>query len=140
GAVCGTRARGAKHGLCLVWRKKGGDQRRRRDVEWRDSDLDAHDPAAGGHFPDAGIRLMRISEGSPVRLGASWDGRGTNFALFSAHAERVELCFFDNHGRREIERLPLPERTEDVWHGYLHDIAPGQLYGYRVHGPYDPEH
>jgi isoamylase len=82
---------------------------------------------------------MRLSEGSPVRLGASWDGRGTNFALFSAHAEKVELCLFDAHGRREIERVTLPERTEDVWHGYLHDVSPGQLYGYRVYGPYEPE-
>ncbi len=83
---------------------------------------------------------MRLSEGSPVRLGASWDGRGTNFAIFSAHAEKVELCLFDSHGRREIERVMLPERTEDVWHGYLHDVSPGQLYGYRVYGPYAPDH
>ena len=82
---------------------------------------------------------MRLSAGSPVRLGASWDGRGTNFALFSAHAEKVELCLFDAQGRREIERVTLPERTEDVWHGYLHDASPGQLYGYRVYGPYEPE-
>jgi len=82
---------------------------------------------------------MRLSEGSPVRLGASWDGRGTNFAIFSANAEKVELCLFDGHGRREIERVTLPERTEDVWHGYLHDVSPGQRYGYRIYGPYDPE-
>ncbi len=83
--------------------------------------------------------MMRITAGSHCRLGATWDGRGTNFALFSAHAEKVELCLFDNQGRREIERIALPERTEDIWHGYLHDIVPGQRYGYRVHGPYDPE-
>jgi isoamylase len=82
---------------------------------------------------------MRLSEGSPVRLGATWDGRGTNFALFSAHGEKVELCLFDAQGRREIDRVALPERTEDVWHGYLADVTPGQLYGYRVHGPYDPD-
>jgi len=82
---------------------------------------------------------MRLSAGSSARLGATWDGRGTNFALFSAHAEKVELCLFDNQGRRELERIELPERTEDVWHGYLNDVAPGQLYGYRVHGPYEPE-
>ena len=82
---------------------------------------------------------MRISAGAPHPLGATWDGRGTNFALFSAHAQKVELCLFDSHGRREIERIALPERTEDVWHGYLNDVAPGQLYGYRVHGPYQPE-
>src|SRR5579862_9745893 len=83
---------------------------------------------------------MRLSAGSPSRLGASWDGRGTNFALFSANAQKVELCLFDGQGRREIERVELPERTEDVWHGYLNDVSPGQLYGYRVHGPYAPEH
>jgi isoamylase len=80
-----------------------------------------------------------ISAGSPHPLGATWDGRGTNFALFSANAEKVELCLFDRQGRRETRRLPLPERTEDVWHGYLGDVTPGQLYGYRVHGPYAPE-
>jgi glycogen operon protein len=60
--------------------------------------------------------------------------------LFSANARKVELCLFDGHGRRELERIELPERTEDVWHGYLNDVTPGQLYGYRVHGPYEPEH
>src|SRR5438094_10379800 len=83
---------------------------------------------------------MRLSAGTSARLGASWDGRGTNFALFSANAQRVELCLFDPQGRRELERIELPERTEDVWHGYLNDVSPGQLYGYRVHGPYEPEH
>jgi glycogen operon protein len=83
---------------------------------------------------------MRLAEGSPHRLGATWDGRGVNFALFSAHAERVELCLFDRYGKRELERIALPERTADVWHGYLKDVLPGQLYGYRVHGPYAPEH
>lgn len=82
---------------------------------------------------------MRVTAGSSVRLGATWDGRGTNFAIFSAHAERVEVCFFDSQGRRETERVVLPERTEDIWHGYFPDVAPGQLYGYRVYGPYDPE-
>src|SRR5215470_7174087 len=62
---------------------------------------------------------VRLSAGAPHPLGATWDGRGTNFALFSAHAEKVELCLFDGHGHREVERVPLPERTEDVWHGYL---------------------
>ena len=82
---------------------------------------------------------MRLSAGAPHPLGATWDGRGTNFALFSANATKVELCLFDSQGKRELERIALPERTEDVWHGYLNDIAPGQLYGYRVHGPYRPE-
>jgi len=81
----------------------------------------------------------RLSAGAPHPLGTTWDGRGTNFALFSAHAEKVELCLFDGHGRRELERIVLPERTEDVWHGYVNDVTPGQLYGFRVHGPYEPE-
>ena len=81
----------------------------------------------------------RLSAGSPHPLGATWDGRGTNFALFSANATKVELCLFDSHGRRERERIALPERSEDIWHGYLNDVGPGQLYGYRVHGPYEPE-
>ena len=85
------------------------------------------------------LRPDRIQPGKTHPLGATWDGRGTNFALFSAHAEKVELCLFDKEGRREIERIALPERTDDVWHGYLADVIPGQLYGYRVHGPYDPE-
>ncbi len=79
-----------------------------------------------------------IEPGKPHPLGAEWDGRGVNFALFSAHAERVELCIFDAAGRREIERLPLPEYTHEVWHGYLPGARPGMLYGYRVYGPYDP--
>ena len=80
----------------------------------------------------------KISGGAPYPLGASWDGRGTNFALFSANATKVELCLFDRTGRRETERVVLPERTDDVWHIYLPHVTPGQLYGYRVDGPYDP--
>jgi glycogen operon protein len=82
---------------------------------------------------------MRISGGAPHPLGATWDGRGVNFALFSGNAEKVELCLFDSHGRRELERIDLPEHTEDIWHVYCHDVLPGQLYGYRVYGPYEPE-
>jgi len=81
----------------------------------------------------------RIYAGNPQPLGATWDGRGVNFALFSAHATRVELCLFDASGKREIERLDLPEFTNEVWHGYSPDVRPGTLYGYRVHGPYAPE-
>jgi len=81
---------------------------------------------------------VRLSAGSPHRLGATWDGRGTNFALFSSTAEKVELCLFDPQARRELERVTLPEKTEDVWHGYLNDVSPGHPYGYRVYGPYDP--
>jgi isoamylase len=77
--------------------------------------------------------------GKPYPLGATWDGQGVNFALFSEHGEKVELCLFDPQGRRETERVVLPERTDHVWHGYLPEARPGLLYGYRVHGPYVPE-
>ena len=77
--------------------------------------------------------------GRPYPLGATWDGEGVNFALFSEHAEEVELCLFDAKGRREVERLFLRERTDQVFHGYLPELRPGQLYGYRVFGPYRPE-
>ena len=82
---------------------------------------------------------MRLSAGTPHALGATVDGRGTNFALFSAHAEKVELCLFDSADGRERVRIALPERTGDVWHGHLADVAAGQHYGYRVHGPYEPD-
>ncbi|HTH16618.1 MAG TPA: glycogen debranching protein GlgX [Magnetospirillum sp.] len=81
----------------------------------------------------------RIWPGAPHPLGATWDGAGANFALFSANAEKVELCLFDASGERETERIPLPEYTDEVWHGYVPDLLPGQLYGYRVHGPYQPQ-
>jgi isoamylase len=80
-----------------------------------------------------------VWRGRPYPLGATWDGSGVNFALFSKHAERVELCLFDPKGRREIERVALVERTDFVWHCYLPDARPGQLYGYRVYGPQEPE-
>jgi len=80
----------------------------------------------------------RISAGSPHPLGANWDGRGTNFALFSANATKAELCLFNSKGH-EMERIALPERTEDVFHGYFSNVGPGQIYGYRVHGPYQPD-
>ena len=81
---------------------------------------------------------LRVEPGLPHPRGATWDGAGVNFALFSANATKVELCLFDANGRRETERVVLPEYTHEVWHGYLPDARPGQLYGYRVHGPYDP--
>ena len=80
----------------------------------------------------------RVWPGTSYPLGATWDGRGVNFALFSAHAEKVELCLFDPSGNQERARIVLPEYTDEVWHGYLPEARPDQLYGYRVHGPYDP--
>src|SRR5215831_6750754 len=75
----------------------------------------------------------------PAPLGATPDKDGTNFVLFSAHAEKVELCLFDEEGRREVARLELPRRTGDLWHGYVPGVRAGTRYGYRVHGPYAPD-
>ncbi|OEJ66286.1 glycogen debranching enzyme GlgX [Magnetovibrio blakemorei] len=80
-----------------------------------------------------------LEQGLPFPMGATWDGAGANFALFSENAEKVELCLFDPTGQHEIARHVLPVRTDYVWHGYLPDVKPGLLYGYRVHGPYAPE-
>ncbi len=83
---------------------------------------------------------MSIRPGQPYPLGATWDGAGVNFAIFSEHATKVELCLFDSAGdSRESARIELREQTDMVWHGYLPGVLPGQLYGYRVHGPWDPE-
>ena len=84
-------------------------------------------------------KASRIAEGLPFPLGATWDGVGVNFALFSANATKVELCLFDADGGTEIERIELPEYTDEIWHGYLPDARPGTVYGYRVHGPWAPE-
>jgi isoamylase len=81
----------------------------------------------------------RVWPGLPYPLGATWDGSGTNFSIFTAHAEKVELCLFDSSGKRELSRVALPEYTNEIWHGYLPDVRAGQLYGYRVYGPYDPD-
>jgi len=81
-----------------------------------------------------------VREGLPHPLGATWDGKeGVNFALFSAHATKVELCLFDDSGHTEIARIELPEFTDEIWHGYVPGVGPGSIYGYRVHGPYEPE-
>lgn len=77
-----------------------------------------------------------VREGLPYPLGSCWDGHGTNFALFSANATKVEVCLFDGDTERRIE---LPEYTDEVFHGYIPDIGPGTFYGYRVYGPYEPE-
>ena len=81
----------------------------------------------------------RIREGLPYPIGAAWDGKGVNFALFSANATKVDLCLFDAAGETELERVALPEYTDQIFHGFLPDVAPGQVYGYRVHGPYEPD-
>jgi isoamylase len=81
----------------------------------------------------------RVLAGTPFKIGAHSDAEGTNFAVFAGHAEQVYLCLYDPSGRTELQRLPLPECTDGVWHGYVPDVGAGQLYGYRAHGPYAPE-
>ena len=86
------------------------------------------------------VLAVNTRPGHPYPLGATWDGRGVNFALFSENATQVELCLFSSIGdAAESRRIPLMEQTDMVWHTYLPDVRPGQLYGYRVHGPYDPD-
>lgn len=83
---------------------------------------------------------MRVWPGNPYPLGATWDGGGTNFAIFSEHADAVELCLFNSpEDTHESHRIPLKEQTDQVWHAYLPDVRPNQCYGYRVYGPYEPE-
>ena len=84
-------------------------------------------------------KSVELREGSPYPRGATWDGLGVNFALFSAHATKVELCLFDEAGKEERQRIELPEYTDEIWHGYLRGLRPGAVYGFRVNGPYEPE-
>jgi glycogen operon protein len=93
--------------------------------------------AADRRVQGSGPRAAMLCPGRRYPLGATYDGRGVNFALYSHFATAVELCLFDEHGVEE--RIPLREHTRFVWHGYLPDIRPGQRYGYRVHGPYEPD-
>src|SRR5688500_9074778 len=82
---------------------------------------------------------MRVWPGQPYPLGATWDGAGVNFALFSENATAVELCLFDGVDAQNETRLRLREQNQQVWHAYLPEVRPGQFYGYRVHGPYEPK-
>jgi isoamylase len=81
----------------------------------------------------------QLKAGRPDPLGATWDGLGVNFAVFSANAEKIELCIFDSAGKREGSRMAMPECTDEIFHGYLPKTRPGLVYGYRVYGPYRPE-
>ncbi len=82
---------------------------------------------------------IRVWPGAPYPQGATWDGEGVNFSLFSEHASAVELCLFDAPDAAvETDKIPITDRTDLLWHAYLPDVRPGQLYGYRVHGPYEP--
>ena len=83
---------------------------------------------------------MGVSAGQPYPLGAAWDGAGANFAIFSENATAVELCLFDGpDDAEESARIPITQCTDGVWHVYCAEVRPGQLYGYRVHGPYAPQ-
>jgi len=82
---------------------------------------------------------LKLQSGHPWPLGAHWDGKGINFAVFSAHAHRMELCLFDETGEHEVARHALPSHTSDVWHGYLPDARPGLVYGLRAYGPWRPD-
>ena len=83
--------------------------------------------------------VRKIRPGKPFPLGATWDGEGVNFALYSEHATGVQLCLFDESGETEIERIPLREVTAHIWHAYILGLGPGQRYGFRVSGPFAPE-
>ena len=89
--------------------------------------------------PEEGQRIGAVWPGQPYPRGATWDGEGVNFSLFSAAGEKVDLCLFDPTGRHEVQRIELRERTDEIWHCYLPEARPGLLYGYRVYGPYRPE-
>jgi glycogen debranching enzyme GlgX len=87
----------------------------------------------------AAAPALHIGAGKPWPIGAHWDGRGVNFAVFSAHAHAIELCLFDETGTREVARLPLPAHSGDVWHGHVAGAQPGLIYGLRAHGPWRPD-
>src|SRR5690349_8254146 len=97
-------------------------------------------------FPSLCWRRRRMSEipaqirpGRSAPLGATYDGLGVNFAVFSEHATLVELCLFDRSDpTREVRRFDLPDKVHHVWRGHIPELQPGTLYAYRVHGPYDP--
>jgi glycogen operon protein len=85
------------------------------------------------------MQAFQVRDGLPYPRGAWWDGQGVNFAVFSAHAAKVELCLFDESGKEEIQRIELPEFTDEIWHGYVVGLRPSAVYGFRVHGPYEPD-
>ena len=82
--------------------------------------------------------MIKQSKGTPYPLGATFDGKGVNFSLFSAHAEKVVLCLFDAKGKKEVDHIEISDNDFGIWHVYLEGIKPGQIYGYRVFGPYKP--
>ncbi len=102
-------------------------------------ELTVHPLSFVSHAMSVSLPRARILEGRPSPRGATWTGLGVNFSIFSANATKVELCLFDDEGEKEVERLELPEYTNQIFHGFVPDARPGTIYGYRVHGPYEPE-
>jgi isoamylase len=84
------------------------------------------------------LQARQVRAGLPYPRGAWWDGQGVNFATFSANATKMELCLFDEAGKEEVQRIELPEFTDEIWHGYVEGLRPGAVYGFRAHGPYEP--
>ena len=82
--------------------------------------------------------ILKVSQGKPFPLGSSYDGRGTNFSIFSANATKVVLCLFDESGTEEISQIEINENDHNIWHIYVENVKPGQVYGYRVYGEYKP--
>ena len=85
------------------------------------------------------MEQYRIEPGSAYPIGATVKESGVNFAIFSAHAEKIELCIFDEHGQKELMRFALPQCENDIWHGFIRGAKAGLVYGYRVYGTYSPE-
>src|SRR6202020_989223 len=123
-----THVSGIKRNPCV---RNGPRMSARRLSTWRMEKSAAHGRRQGDR--------MQVSEGKPYPLGATAYEKGANFAVFSANATKVEVCFFDTEGRREVGRRELPERTDEVFHGHVTEVGPATLYGFRVHGPYEPE-
>src|SRR5665213_1169312 len=146
-ATCRPVARTPQHRCRPLWRLQSRQWRQRRhqrNGKPRPKPIAGADPAAAvGALSRARPLTMpafadALEAGHPYPLGATWDGIGVNFAVFSGHAEAIDLCIFDSSGRREIARMRLPEWTDEVWHGYLPGAQSGLLYGFRAHGPYEP--
>ena len=126
-----------------IWRQMVGTAMR-TPVGWEDSApkyLELYRETAAKYKIDGkpGSMKVRLRSGNHHHMGARFDGNGTNFAVFSANATGINLCLFSPDGKTEIDRLPLPERTGNIWHGYAPGIRPGDLYGYRAEGIYAPD-